>query len=294
MPNDREGRVASDPLAPLGAPEGFAVASDGTRLWYLDTAGQGDAVLFLHGFSGSSSAALHLARHLAAAGLRPVLTDLRGHGYSDKPAGEGPYELDRIVGDTVAVMDAAGLERAHVVGHCLGGMIAAALARDRPDRVASLMLVGTSMQPGGDQRAVAWIERHFRRLNHPLLRGLFPRESRSPRHVDYERFRNMGDWHWRRMRADYRSMSGDVAVAVLEMLDGLDLLVDAERITPPTLVAHGACDTVFVPETAERTAVAIPGARLLMLPNDNHVTLVLEPSSPLFDEIVGHVRSHPA
>ncbi len=294
MANVTGRRTAADPLAPLPGTEGLAVAGDGTRLWYLDASGEGEAVLFLHGFSGSSSAAVHLVRGLAEAGLRPVLTDLRGHGYSDKPAGDGAYDLDRFATDAVTVLDACGIGRAHVVGHCLGGIVAAAVARDRPDRVASLTLVGTSMQPGWDQHAVAWAERHFRRLIHPLLRRLFPRDSRSARHVQYGRFRSTGDWYWPRMFADYRALSGDVTISILEMLDGLDLLRDADRIKPPTLIVHGARDTVFAPETAERAAAAIPGARLLMLRDDNHVTLVLEPGSPLFEAIVAHVRSHPA
>jgi pimeloyl-ACP methyl ester carboxylesterase len=288
---DPTARSRPDSLESTGS---FLTAADGTSIWLSDARAAGEPVLFLHGFSGSSSAAEHLVPHLAAAGFRPVVYDQRGHGFSQKPTCADSYEMARFVDDAARVLDECGIDRAHVVGHCLGGMVATAMALAHPDRVQSLVLVGTSMRPSADQRFVAWTERKARRLLRAPLRHVFPAEAPVDRHVEYARFRKTGDWYWRRMVADYRALSADTMLSIVETLDTLDLLDDAGRVTAPTLVVHGARDTVFPIAAAHRTTAAIPGSDLVILPNDNHVTLVLQHDSVLFDTVAEHARAHPA
>src|SRR4051794_5833622 len=87
---------------------------------------------------------------LAAAGFRVVSFDNRGVGRSSRPP--GPYGVASMADDAVAVLDAAGIDRAHVYGISLGGMIAQEIALRRPERVDSMVLGATT--PGG-ARAVA-------------------------------------------------------------------------------------------------------------------------------------------
>jgi pimeloyl-ACP methyl ester carboxylesterase len=96
-------------------------------------------VLLLHGFPDSSFLWRHQFPALVDAGLRVVAPDLRGFGESDKPEAVEEYELRRSVADIVAVLDGLEIERAHVVGHDWGAVVAWLLAALKPDRVERLV-----------------------------------------------------------------------------------------------------------------------------------------------------------
>jgi pimeloyl-ACP methyl ester carboxylesterase len=80
--------------------------------------------------------------------FRVVCIDSLGHGLSDKPFDAGLYGQEERAGDVVAVLDAIGCERAHVVGHSMGGWIAVGLAKFRPERLASLVVGGWDVLQG--------------------------------------------------------------------------------------------------------------------------------------------------
>lgn len=265
-------------------------ASDGTRLWVADSSPPVEApgvlpIVFLHGFSGSSSATRPFGALTSRAGRRLVAPDMRAHGLSEKPAGREGYSLGRFAEDVADVLDDLALPRVHLVGHCLGGMVAAAFALARPDRIASLALVGTSLQPAADRGGMACLLDVARPALRPLLRRLCPADGPG-RHVDYSSFRRMGDWYWRRLLADYRVLTWDAAEAIGVGLRPLDLRAAANSLGVPTLVAHGMRDTVFPAAAAEHTLAAIRESRLLLLPRENHVSLVLDPGSGLFGELL--------
>ena len=81
---------------------------------------------------------------------RVCVYDNRGVGRSDKPA--GPYDVRTLADDAVAVMDACGFGRAHVVGLSMGGMIAQELAIRHSDRVGALVLAATYAKPDDNVR----------------------------------------------------------------------------------------------------------------------------------------------
>lgn len=83
-----------------------------------------------------------------------IAVDVRGHG--DSPAPEGPYTMDALAADVLAVLDAESVEKAHVVGLSLGGAIAQTLALDHPDRLDSLTLISTAPKFGTKQ---AWLDK---------------------------------------------------------------------------------------------------------------------------------------
>lgn len=261
-------------------------ASDGVRLWATRWPGRGGGkpVLFLHGFSGSSSAALPLAHPVARAGHDLVAPDLRGHGLSGKSDDPSAYSIARLTDDVTETLLHFGIDRAHVVGHCLGGMIAAAFAAAHPEMTVSLSLVATSLKPGSDRRTLYRLLARSRPVLGGLGRVLFP--DRGGGHVDYGAFRAMSDWHPPRMYADYRLTSWKVADDVWTQLQALDLTAAGHLIEAPTLVVHGMHDTIFPAAAAERIRDSIPGARMRLLPRDNHVTVVLDRGSPLFEELV--------
>ena len=98
----------------------------------------GEPVVLLHGFPQDSSAFDRLSPALHSAGLRTLAPDQRGYSPGARPAGRSAYALRAVVDDVLALLDAAGLSSAHVVGHDWGGIAAWALAAWHPWRVRML------------------------------------------------------------------------------------------------------------------------------------------------------------
>lgn len=113
----------------------------------------GDPVVLLHGFPQDSSAYDTLAPALHAAGLRTLAPDQRGYSPRARPAGRSAYRLREVTDDVLALLDAGGVARAHLVGHDWGGFVAWALAARHPDRVRSLTALSVP-HPGGYVRAL--------------------------------------------------------------------------------------------------------------------------------------------
>lgn len=114
---------------------------DGARIRYID-AGHGAPVIFLHGLGASMYAWRRNLPAVAAAGFRVVAFDNRGFGLSDKPA--APYDNAAYARLAVGLMDSLRLTDAVLVGHSMGGAIAAEVAIEYPQRVRGLVLVGSA------------------------------------------------------------------------------------------------------------------------------------------------------
>src|SRR5262245_1338063 len=115
-------------------------------------AGDGPAVVFLHGTSGHLEAfSRNVVSHAEHYAVHAI--DMLGHGYTGKPS--HPYEIPNYVSHLIAYLDAAGIEKAHIVGESLGGWVGARTAVEHPDRIASLQLLcagGTVANPEVMQR----------------------------------------------------------------------------------------------------------------------------------------------
>ena len=98
----------------------------------------GEPVVLLHGFPQDSTAWDAVSPSLHQHGVRTLAPDQRGYSPMARPRGRKPYTLRQTTGDVLALLDAAGLESAHVVGHDWGGMVAWALGAWHPVRVRTL------------------------------------------------------------------------------------------------------------------------------------------------------------
>lgn len=197
--------------------------------------------------------------------------DNRGFGASDAPP--GPYKARALAEDAVAVLDAAALERVHVVGASLGGMVAQEVALGWPERVDRLVL--TSTTPGGlgshpmpPQTVSLMVEAPamppevaLRRFVENAL-GDGASDQLVERIVDYRRANPPDPEGWQAQAA---------AGAMHDALDRLD------QITAPTLVIHGTEDAVVDPRNGELLAERIPVARLELLPGCGHLPSWEEP-----------------
>jgi pimeloyl-ACP methyl ester carboxylesterase len=114
--------------------------SDGTKLYYEET-GVGTPVVFVHEFAGDYRTWEHQMRHFARS-HRCVTYSQRGYPPSDVPADPVRYGQDIARADVIALMDALGIERAHVVGHSMGAYTALHVGMRHPQRCISVTAAG--------------------------------------------------------------------------------------------------------------------------------------------------------
>jgi pimeloyl-ACP methyl ester carboxylesterase len=200
--------------------------------------------------------------------------DNRGSGLSDLPAGS--FGVADMAGDVVAVLDAAGVRRAHTMGVSLGGMMAQELAVDHPDRVDGLVLVSTMpgwpftfSTPAVSVRLFAATmsmthEAALRRHAENALSACTI--EREPEVVD-----RLVDVQ-RSGQADPRAVSAQAAAGA-RYADRLR----QTRIRARTLVVQGTADTVVDPANGRLLADRIPGAQLLIFPDLGHLLFWQDP-----------------
>jgi pimeloyl-ACP methyl ester carboxylesterase len=254
---------------------GLATTLDGRTHLHWQTAGDGEPVLLIMGL-GLSGGAWWRTVPVLARRLRVITFDNRGVGRSR--AFSYAYTTAAMADDAATVLDAVGVERAHVYGFSLGGMVAQSLALRRPERVRSLVLGATS--PGGPRAAQpsAEVAAFFRRRPH-MAPEQAARES-----VPF----NYGP----RCRAAHgKRIEEDIAVRVANPFSGAayraqlfaaawhNCLSALSRIAVPTLVVHGALDRMVPVANAHLIAERIPGARLRILEEAGHLYPTEEPSA---------------
>jgi pimeloyl-ACP methyl ester carboxylesterase len=122
------------------------VTRAGVRLHYSDS-GTGPAVLFQTGGAGDGTMFAQAGYLAALPGRRHLVLDHRGHGRSDQPDGVSRHRMDEYIADVIVVLDAAGVERAALVGYSDGANLFFALAAKHPDRVTAVVDIGGVYHP---------------------------------------------------------------------------------------------------------------------------------------------------
>lgn len=188
-----------------------------------------------------------------------ILFDNRGIGESDTPA--GPYTAAQLAGDALQVLDEAGVERAHVLGTSLGGMVAQELALARPERVEKLVLACTT--PGGPEsfpmpeQTVSLIQ-NGASLREFIENALAP----DPSIEIVERI-------LRHREATAQPLEAWAAQAAAGM--GFDALARVEGIRAPTLILHGTEDAVVDSRNTALLERRIPDSRVELFPGAGHL-----------------------
>jgi 3-oxoadipate enol-lactonase len=251
----------------------FVSATDGTRIHYEVTGKPGATpVLMIQGL-GASKNAWNLQRIAMATRFRIISFDNRGAGRSDKPT--EPFTLEQMAEDAIAVLDAAGIETAHVVGASMGGVISQIVAVKYPQRVRSLTLVCTACRnhPWRQELLQSWAKtaeekgmievgkeaaqwvmspRSFRRLV-PAFTWMGPLAALRPRHSFVSQIH-----------------------AILDTRE--DLVDQLSTITAPTMVIVGNQDILTPRGDSEEIAERIPNAELVVISGAAH-GLMMEHSS---------------
>lgn len=241
---------------------------DGVRLAYEEL-GAGDPLVFVHGLAYDRRGWGPLPR-LLVEDFRVVLVDNRGVGDSDAPP--GPYSVSEMAEDVVAVLDAAGIDRANVFGVSLGGFIAQELALAHPERVRKLVLCSTS--PGGADafpmpaRGVDAFMRYQTMEREPGLRLMA--ENSLGDHGVRERPELIEEIYRYRLE---RAPTVEAWQAQFEASRRHDACERLAAIAAPTLVIHADADTVIDCRNGDLLADRIPGARMLRIPDRGHLVM---------------------
>jgi pimeloyl-ACP methyl ester carboxylesterase len=250
-----------------------------------------------------------LCERLAGGGRFVIRFDNRDCGLSSKLDGQGAdvptviaaaasgdferarelaaYTLSEMAGDAVAVLDALGVERAHVVGASMGGMIAQTLAIEHPERLLTL----TSMMSTTGEREFGQSTPEATQallVSPPADRAGYVAAAeraavwKSKRYPDLDGARQLaGESYDRCYCPSGVSRQMTAMIASGSRADGL------RQVSTPTLVMHGLDDTLIAPSGGERTAALIPGARLMLIADMGH-----DRPEPLWPEICDAILAH--
>jgi 3-oxoadipate enol-lactonase len=210
--------------------------------------------------------------------FRVVRYDLRGHGASPVPP--GPYEIEDLGHDMVTLLDHLEVDRAHVCGLSLGGMVAMWVGANAPDRVDRLVLCCTSAKLGPPERwakRAAIVRRQGTAAVADAVVGRWFTRAFAPRHPELVAA----------MRAMIASTPPEGYAACCQAIERMDLESSLPSMAAPTLVVVAAEDPSIPPDHGRRIAAAIPGARLAIVEDAAHLANVERP-----DEITRLMLDH--
>jgi len=245
----------------------------------VESAGEGEPVVMLHGFTGDASSMAPAARGLERQ-FEVHRVELVGHGRSDAPDDVACYTMPRCVAQLRAVFDALGLASAHVYGYSMGGRTALSFAAAHPDRVRSLVLVGATA--GLATRA----EREARMAADEALAAKILADGLEA-FVDHwmalPLFASQARLGPEALAAGRAQRLAGSAVGLAHSLRGMGtgamppLASELVRLVMPVLLVAGAEDAKFT-GLAYELSQALPRARMLVVPEAGHAAHLESPA----------------
>jgi pimeloyl-ACP methyl ester carboxylesterase len=227
----------------------------GARIWFAEWGPKsaGVPVLLLHGGFGNSNYYGRLIPVLAAHGHRVIAMDSRGHGRSTRS--DAPLTYDLMAQDVQGLLDQLRISKVYVVGWSDGGIIGLDLAMSHPDRLAGLFAFGVNADVSGLKEGAGTT---------PVFGAYLARTAReyhelSPTPQQWEKFSAAVTKMWETLPAYTRA--------------------DLASIKVPTTIADGEFDEGIKRTHEEYMAQAIPGARLVILPNVSHFAMLQDPQA---------------
>jgi 3-oxoadipate enol-lactonase len=259
----------------------FTCSDHGTRIHY-EVAGRDDGEpLLLIQSLGADRRGWALQRFALGRHYRLYLVDNRGAGGSDKP--RGPYDLEEMAEEALAVLDAEGIRSAHVLGASMGGVLAQILAVRHPDRVRSLVLACTASRHHDWRRELleGWAEvaerRGMRTLADRAVRWLVAPRSHRRFHLP---FRVLSPFV---LNVPAHAFAAQ-ARAILAFPDDIRELLREVRV--PTMVIVGSQDILTPLADSEELCELIPHAELHVVGGAAH-GLMFEHAGTFNERVLG-------
>ncbi|EHB59531.1 alpha/beta fold hydrolase [Paenibacillus lactis] len=256
------------------------VQCNGTTICYVDQ-GQGEPIILLHGFCGSSAYWEQLLPHLP--GYRLIVPDLRGHGRSDAPMGS--YTIEQMADDVQLLMDELDIQKAVLLGHSLGGYITLSFAQRYASRLHGFGLIHSTGYPDSEEakekrvKAVSTIQGEgITSFVDNLVPGLFATDTEKLKPECIQRAKEIG----------YLTPPQGAIGAALAMRERPDRRDVLSASTLPILLVAGEKDALIPPERSfttdhdNVTKVVIEGA--------GHMSMMEAPEK-LGEAIVAYMKS---
>jgi pimeloyl-ACP methyl ester carboxylesterase len=245
---------------------------------YYEEAGAGTPVVLIGGLTSTVEVWGRQVPALATR-HRVVTPDNRGSGRTRVAGDDGVRAPERFAGDVLALLDRLGLERVHLFGASMGGVIVQAFALRWPERLRSLVIACST--PGGPN-AVAAAPEVIQALVAGSAEGAPPEAARAALGVvfhpgsfaarpDAVAFYEGTKRAWPHAVAEIARRAAGIA--------GFDAWEGLASLAVPTLVLTGADDRLVPPENSRRLAARIPGAELCVIPESAHVFFVEQPDA---------------
>lgn len=247
--------------------------------------GNGPALFMVHGIGARRSTWKDLVSHLAQ-WFTCISYDLRGHGESPIPA--MPFSLDDLVDDLEALREKLGINRAHVIGISLGGMIGPAYARAHPERIISLGLLSTAAGRTPDDRAkvMAVIAAMEEKGIEPVLDTLVERWYTD------EFIAARPDAIQARIK-QVLDTPADVFLNVFHIYAETEMAPWLDQIAVPSLVLTGELDGGCSPRLNRLIADKLPNSQLVILKGLKHSILIEAPdrvATPVQEFLLRHLN----
>ncbi len=249
------------------------VAKIGNHSLYYELVGQGHPLVMIRGVGSNADHWYEQAPALSQK-FKLLLFDNRGIARSSDPG--GPFSIGDMAADTIALMDAVGIKKAHVLGYSMGGMIAQEMALNYPQKMAGLILVATDC--GISRRIKA--EPETTRLFSEMIRlgtdeakieaagCLFAKQTFEKKPEVIQRYTEVSQ----RYPASQKMLAKQWAAVTQH-----DACKRLPKISSPTLAITGAEDVLIPPQNATVLAERIPDAQMISIDGGGHLFLIEQP-----------------
>lgn len=247
---------------------------DDLELEYIDTGGDGAAVLVLHAFPLNSGM---WEPQIEALGdrYRIIAPDLKGFGASSAPEDPSEYSMDAYADEVKGLLDHLGLDRVVLVGLSMGGYVAFAFWRRHRNAVEALVLADTRAEADPPEG----VEKRTNQQQTVVEQGIAPLVEVLPGALLGETTRNKKEDVVRRAKALMDNPGAGYVGALEAMKQRPDSTGDLAAISVSTLILVGEEDTLTPPEFSRKMHEHIGGSRLVVIPEAGHISNMETPDA---------------
>ncbi len=255
--------------------------SRGFEIYYETHGTGGIPIVWIVGVAATCQGWLVLQVPELSEARQNVVFDPRGAGRSGDPG--GPFTTRDLAEDVRALLDELSIERAHVIGSFLGGLVAQELALEHPDRVQSLVLVGSYARADGKRKMLLGLWKRMAEVGMPREIWVGTRLCWTLSEPTLEQS-ELIDAMMRFQLDTEPPMDEQVIARQVEACLGHDTLEQLPTIQAPTLVVTGENDILTPPHLSRQLAQGIPDSELVLMAGAGH--LAMAEVAPRFNRLV--------